>query len=238
MPLWTEEFATASWWPAVAKRDGDGRREYRWFVVERGDGFPTSQRYEALGLKAIDYGVNDIDAFVPAHRCIDVGKGNLSSMVDIHLSGRALIGAMACGFLRRVAREAHAYADARRIGRSPLSAIGYVRCRLEAVDGAGGDGCRCGSPTNTKLDLAWRSADAARWTSGRPPCDPAARRRRPERDESKRCQGRCLNARHAACECSCTACRQEPAPTGPERGWRSVRRVRPWTGDARRYQAS
>lgn len=148
MPLWTEEFATASWWLAVAKRDGDGRREYRWFVVERGDGFPTSQRYEALGLKAIDYGVNDIDAFVPAHRCIDVGKGNLSSMVDIYLSGRALIGAMACGFLRRVAREAHAYADARRIGRSPLSAIGYVRCRLEAVDGAGGEGYRCGSPTN------------------------------------------------------------------------------------------
>ncbi|MDR3083670.1 MAG: acyl-CoA/acyl-ACP dehydrogenase, partial [Streptomyces sp.] len=84
---WQALSATASWWLAVAKRDSDGSREYGWFVVERGDGFHTSQRYEALGLKVIDYGVNDIDAFVPAHRRIDVGTGTLSSMVDLYLSG-------------------------------------------------------------------------------------------------------------------------------------------------------
>ncbi|MFG2913729.1 acyl-CoA dehydrogenase family protein [Kitasatospora sp. NPDC048298] len=157
---WQALSATASWWLVVARRDGDGGREYGWFVVERGDGFHTSQRYEALGLKVIDYGVNDIDAFVPTHRRIEVGAGNLSSMVDIYLSGRALIGALACGFLRRVAREARAYADARRIGRSPLSAIGFVRYRLEAVDSAHTVCAALNHHVRTRLDLTSNLAPA------------------------------------------------------------------------------
>ncbi|MFJ8434896.1 acyl-CoA dehydrogenase family protein [Kitasatospora sp. NPDC094019] len=150
---WQALSATASWWVVVAKRDNDGSREYGWFVVERGDGFRTSQRYEALGLKVIDYGVNEIDAVVRTHRRIDVGAGDLRSMVDIYLSGRALIGALACGFLRRVAREARAYADARRIGRSPLSAIGFVRYRLAAIDSAHTVCTALNHYVRTRLDL-------------------------------------------------------------------------------------
>ncbi|MET9183048.1 acyl-CoA dehydrogenase family protein [Kitasatospora aureofaciens] len=150
---WQALSATASWWVVVAKRDSGGSREYGWFVVERGDGFHTSRRYEALGLKVIDYGVNDIDAFVPAHRRINAGTRDLSSMVDIYLSGRAMIAALACGFLRRVAREARAYADARRIGRSPLSAIGFVRYRLEAIDSAHTVCAALNHYVQTRLDL-------------------------------------------------------------------------------------
>jgi alkylation response protein AidB-like acyl-CoA dehydrogenase len=150
---WQALSATASWWVVVAKRDSGGGREYGWFLVERGDGFRTSRRYEALGLKVIDYGVNDIDAFVPAHRRINVGAGSLSSMVDIYLSGRVMIGALASGFLRRVAREARTYADARRIGRSPLSAIGFVRYRLQAIDGAHTVCAALSHYVRTRLDL-------------------------------------------------------------------------------------
>ncbi|MEU8542103.1 acyl-CoA dehydrogenase family protein [Streptomyces sp. NPDC048717] len=150
---WQALSATASWWLVVARRDGEGGREYGWFVVERGDGFRTSQRYDAVGLKVIDYGVNDIDAFVPAHRRIDIGAGNLSSMVDVYLSGRALIGALAGGFLRRVAREAHTYADTRRVGRGPLSSIGFVRYRLDAIDGAHTVCAALGHHVRTRLDL-------------------------------------------------------------------------------------
>ncbi|MFJ9842586.1 acyl-CoA dehydrogenase family protein [Kitasatospora sp. NPDC101155] len=150
---WQALSATASWWVVVAKRDCGESREYGWFVVERGDGFHTSRRYEALGLKVIDYGVNDIDAFVPAHRRINAGTRDLSSMVDIYLSGRAMIGALACGFLRRVAREARAYADARRVGRSPLSAIGFVRYRLEAIDSAHTVCAALNHYVQTRLDL-------------------------------------------------------------------------------------
>ncbi|MEU8760062.1 acyl-CoA dehydrogenase family protein [Streptomyces sp. NPDC048659] len=133
---WQALSATASWWVVVAKRDGDAGREYGWFVVERSDGFRTTRRYEAIGLNAIDYGVNEIDAFVPARRRIDIGAGDLSATVDVYLAGRALIGVLACGFLRRIAREARAFADARRVGRAPLSALGFVRHRLASVDAA------------------------------------------------------------------------------------------------------
>ncbi|WP_042424238.1 acyl-CoA dehydrogenase family protein [Streptacidiphilus anmyonensis] len=150
---WQALSATASWWVVVAKRDSGGRREYGWFVVERADGFHTSQRYDALGLKVIDYGVNEVDAFVPAHRRINVGAGSLSSMVDVYLSGRAMFGALASGFLRRIAREARAYADARRIGRSPLSAIGFVRHRLQAIDGAHAVCEALSHHVRTRLDL-------------------------------------------------------------------------------------
>ncbi|GAA2989565.1 hypothetical protein GCM10010519_24180 [Streptomyces lactacystinicus] len=150
---WQALSATASWWVVVAKRESGGSHEYGWFVVERGEGFETSQRYEALGLKVIDYGVNEVDAFVPAHRRITVGVGKLSSMVDVYLSGRAMIGALACGFLRRIAREARAYADARRIGRAPLSAIGFVRYRLAAIDSAYTVCAALNHYVRTQLDL-------------------------------------------------------------------------------------
>ncbi len=41
---------------------------------------------------------------------------------------------MACGFLRRISREAQAYADTRNIGPAPLSAIRFARYRLADID--------------------------------------------------------------------------------------------------------
>ncbi|MCW2888906.1 MAG: hypothetical protein QOE54_4032 [Streptosporangiaceae bacterium] len=131
---WQALSATAHWWVVSAKNDDHGRREYGYFIVNRSEGFRTAERYEPLGLKVIDYGVNDIDTVVPRHRRIHAEAGKLSAVVDIFLSGRAMIAAVACGFLRRISREAHAYADARRIGPAPLSAIRFARYRLAAID--------------------------------------------------------------------------------------------------------
>ncbi len=50
------------------------------------------------------------------------------------MASRAMMAAMGCGFLRRLSREAHAYADRRRIGPGPQSAIRFVRYRLAAID--------------------------------------------------------------------------------------------------------
>jgi alkylation response protein AidB-like acyl-CoA dehydrogenase len=131
---WQALSDTAHWWLVSAKNDDHGRRQYGYFIVNRSEGFHTAERYEPLGLKVIDYGLNDIDAVVPRHRRIHAEAGNLSSIVDIFLSSRAMIAAVACGFLRRISREAQAYADARRIGRTPLSAIRFARYRLTAID--------------------------------------------------------------------------------------------------------
>jgi alkylation response protein AidB-like acyl-CoA dehydrogenase len=131
---WQALSATAHWWLVSAKNDDHDRREYGYFIVNRSEGFRTAERYEPLGLKVIDYGLNDIDAVVPRHRRIHTKAGNLSAIVDIFLSSRAMIAAVACGFLRRISREAHAYTDTRRIGQAPLSAIRFARYRLTAID--------------------------------------------------------------------------------------------------------
>jgi hypothetical protein len=131
---WQAFSFSANWWLVSAKNDEQGRREYGYFIVKRSEGFRTAERYEPLGLKVIDYGLNDIDAVVPRHRRIQAGGRNLKPMVEMLMASRAMMAAMGCGFLRRVSREAHEYADGRQIGPAPLSAIRFARYRLAAID--------------------------------------------------------------------------------------------------------
>jgi alkylation response protein AidB-like acyl-CoA dehydrogenase len=131
---WQAFSFSANWWLVSAKNDDHGRREYAYFIVKRSEGFRTAERYEPLGLKVIDYGLNDIDAFVPAHRRIHAEGRNLKPMVEMLMASRAMMAAMGCGFLRRISREAHEYADGRQIGPAPLSAIRFAQYRLTAID--------------------------------------------------------------------------------------------------------
>jgi alkylation response protein AidB-like acyl-CoA dehydrogenase len=131
---WQAFSFSAHWWLVSAKNDDNGQREYGYFIVRRSEGFRTAERYEPLGLKVIDYGLNDIDAIVPPHRRVPVSGRNLRPMVEMLMASRAMMAAMGCGFLRRISREAHAYADGRQIGPAPLSAIRFARYRLAAID--------------------------------------------------------------------------------------------------------
>jgi alkylation response protein AidB-like acyl-CoA dehydrogenase len=131
---WQAFSFSAHWWLVSAKNDDHGRREYGYFIVKRSEGFRTAERYEPLGLKVIDYGLNDVDAFVPRHRRIQTEGRNLKPMVEMLMASRAMMAAMGCGFLRRISREAHEYADGRQIGPAPLSAIRFARYRLAAID--------------------------------------------------------------------------------------------------------
>ncbi|MEU8800619.1 acyl-CoA dehydrogenase family protein [Spirillospora sp. NPDC048819] len=128
---WQALSSTAHWWLVVAK--SAHRREYGYFVVNRSEGFRTVELYEALGLKLLDYGVNDIDVVVPRHRRIDAEESGLTS-VDLFMVSRTLLAAAGAGFLRRISREAHTYTEGRQIGRKPQSKIGFVNYRLAAID--------------------------------------------------------------------------------------------------------
>ncbi|MFL6051703.1 MAG: acyl-CoA dehydrogenase family protein [Actinoallomurus sp.] len=150
---WQAFSLSAHWLLVSARNDQAGRPEYGWFIVKRSEGFRTLQRYEPLGLKVIDYGLNEIDAVVPRHRRIHAEAGKLSAMVDIFLSGRAMISAVACGFLRRISREARVYADTRRIGPAPLSAIRFARYRLAAIDSSYVVCAALNHHLQTRLDL-------------------------------------------------------------------------------------
>lgn len=131
---WQAFSLSAHWWLVSAKNDDHGEREYGYFIVKRSEGFRTVQRYEPLGLKVIDYGINDIDAVVPTHRRIPTKGHNLQPMVEMLMASRAMMAAMGCGFLRRISREARSYADGRLIGPAPLSAIRFARYRLAEID--------------------------------------------------------------------------------------------------------
>jgi alkylation response protein AidB-like acyl-CoA dehydrogenase len=130
---WQGFSATGHWWLVSAKNDTNGRR-YGYFIVKRSEGFRTVRRYEPLGMRLLDYGLNEIDAVVPAHRKIAAEDRSLSAMVEMLMPPRAMMAALAAGFLRRISREAHTYADNRPIGPGPLSALGFVRYRLRAID--------------------------------------------------------------------------------------------------------
>lgn len=130
---WQGFSSTASWWLVSAKNDTQGR-EYGYFVLRRNEGFHTTERYDPIGMKALDYGVNDIDAFVPTHRRLNAKSSDLSAMVELLMPPRSMMAALAAGFLRRISREAHAYTAGRRLGRGHLNDIGFVRYRLASID--------------------------------------------------------------------------------------------------------
>ncbi|MBO0821893.1 MAG: acyl-CoA dehydrogenase family protein, partial [Nocardiopsaceae bacterium] len=131
---WQAFSSSAHWWLVAAKNNSHGRRQYGYFIVKRSEGFRTVQPYDPLGLKVIDYGLNEIDAYVPEYRRIQAREDNLQAAAEMLMASRAMMAAMASGFLRRLARDARAYADSRVIGPAPLSAIGFARYRLKAID--------------------------------------------------------------------------------------------------------
>lgn len=155
---WQALSFSAHWWLVSAKNDSDGR-QYGYFMVKRSEGFRTVERYEPLGLKLLDYGRNEIDAVVPKYRKID-GDTNLSVKSEILMSTRAMMGALSRGFLRRIAREAHTYADNRPIGRVPLSAIGFARYRLKSIDASATIGAALNHYLVNTLDLKSDMLDA------------------------------------------------------------------------------
>lgn len=131
---WQALSFSANWWLVNAKNDTGPNRQYACFIVKRSEGFRTTERYEPIGLKVVDYGLNEIDAVVPEYRRIPTHGRKLQPMLEILMGSRAMMAAMGCGFLRRVSREAHSYADDRPIGPAPESAIRFVRYRLAAID--------------------------------------------------------------------------------------------------------
>ena len=131
---WQAFSSSAHWWLVAAKSTVGGRRRYGYFIVKRSEGFRTIEPYEPLGLKVIDYGLNEIDASVPRHRRIQAPDDGLQAAAEMLMASRSMMAAMASGFLRRLAREAQAYADNRPVGPAPLSAIRFVRYRLKAIE--------------------------------------------------------------------------------------------------------
>lgn len=150
---WQAFSSSAHWWLVAAKSNDHGRRRYGYFIVKRSEGFRTIKTYEPLGLKVIDYGLNEIDAYVPRHRRIQAPEDNLHAASEMLMASRSMMASMASGFLRRLAREARDYADSRPIGPAPLSAIRFARYRLKAIDTSATIAAALNHYVETSLDM-------------------------------------------------------------------------------------
>ncbi len=126
---WQAFSATADWW-LVAAKNKHNEREFSFFILKREEGFTNVEVYHALGLKAIDYGRNVINAIIPAHRKLNVTAGRLEGAVDMLCASRLSMSAMASGFTARIHEEAAQRVQNRKIGNGILANLGYVQYKL------------------------------------------------------------------------------------------------------------
>lgn len=150
---WQALSMTAHWWVVPARNADRDRREYGFFIVKRSEGFRTIQQYQPLGLKVIDYGLNEVDARVPGYRRLQVPDGSLQTAAEILMASRSFMAAMASGFLRRLSREARDFADNRPMGRQPLSAVRFARYRLAEIDASAAIAAALSHYLRTSLDI-------------------------------------------------------------------------------------
>lgn len=127
---WQAFSLTADWWLIAAKNIKD-EKEFAYFVIQRHEGWENIEEYNALGLKAIDYGRNEINATVPEYRRLNVTADKLLGAADMLCASRLTMAAMASGFISRVYNEIKEKTDSRKIGNGTLSDIGYVQYKLK-----------------------------------------------------------------------------------------------------------
>ena len=131
---WQAFSSTANWWLVAAKeKNGDEKKVYH-FIIKREEGFKTLEQYEAMGLKAIDYGLNEIDALIPEHRKLNLEHGNLKDTLEMLCASRLSMAAMASGFTFRVFQESESKTKNRPIGNSTLFDLGFVKLKIKKIE--------------------------------------------------------------------------------------------------------
>ncbi|WP_222166393.1 acyl-CoA dehydrogenase family protein [Edaphocola aurantiacus] len=129
---WQAFSLSADWW-LIAAKNAENNNEFGYFIVKRSEGFRNVEEYNALGLKAIDYGRNEIDAYVPAYRRLNVSAERLDGAIDMLCASRLSMCAMSSGFIGRIYEEATERAAQRKIGNGALQDIAYVQYRLKLI---------------------------------------------------------------------------------------------------------
>lgn len=129
---WQAFSGTADWW-VVAAKNVNNNKDFGYFVVKRCEGWSLVEKYDALGLKAIDYGRSKINAFVPKYRKLDVTSEGLIGAVDMLCGSRLSMAAMSSGFISRIYNEAKERTKTRKMGKGVLYDVGYVKYKLKLL---------------------------------------------------------------------------------------------------------
>lgn len=129
---WQAFSLTADWWLVIAKNKSNNK-EFAHFVINSQEGWTNVEKYNSLGLKAIDYGRNEINAFVPTYRRLNTPFPGLLNVLEMLCASRLSMCAMASGFISRIYDESIERTENRKINNGTLYDIGYVKYKLQSI---------------------------------------------------------------------------------------------------------
>ncbi|WP_316839214.1 acyl-CoA dehydrogenase family protein [Pedobacter gandavensis] len=131
---------SADWWLIVAKdkRMGSAGDKFDLFVHKSASGgFKTQQRYATVGLKLIDFGLNEIEVTVPEYARLQMNSATVSDLLNLVISGAwGQWASLSAGFLKRIQEESLSFTAQRRTATGTLKDLGYVKYRLGMIASA------------------------------------------------------------------------------------------------------
>lgn len=127
-------FSTSGgWWLITAKNkhQPDTAGAFGFYVHKSAEGgFRTAREYQPKGLHLIDFGVNELDAFIPDYRRLRLSGTGIPEIYQLIIPTWRQFAALGSGFLSRIYEEATKFAGSRPCPAGYLKDIGYVRYRL------------------------------------------------------------------------------------------------------------
>ncbi|SHL18990.1 Acyl-CoA dehydrogenase [Chitinophaga jiangningensis] len=139
---WQGYSHTADWWLIVAKDQANGTAgdKVDFFICKRSDGFNTTETFYPMGMRLIDFGINEVSAVVPEHNKLAIANSSFTELLGLITGGWGQWSAMATGFLTRIYEEANRFTSNRLTRAGHLKDLGFVRYKLGLI-GAYRDAC-------------------------------------------------------------------------------------------------
>lgn len=141
---WQGYSLTAEWWLVVAKDSAIGVEgdKVDFFICRKtAENFRTVETYHPFGLGLIDFGLNEVDMFVPESQRLDLRNMDITGLLNVITGAWGQWSAMGNGFLTRVYEAANQYTTDRPTRTGKLKDHGHVKYRLGVI-AACRDNCR------------------------------------------------------------------------------------------------
>lgn len=124
---------SADWWLITAKNryEPDTAGAFGFYVHKSAEGgFQTVREYQSKGLRLIDFGVNELDAFIPDYRRLRLSGTGIPEIYQLITPTWRQFAALGSGFLKRIYEEAMMFTSSRPCPAGHLKDIEFVRYRL------------------------------------------------------------------------------------------------------------
>lgn len=125
--------ASADWWLIAARNSGqpEAAGTFGFYVHKSAEGgFRAARAYQPKGLHLIDFGMNEVDAFVPDYRRLNLRGAGISGIHQLIVPTWRQFASLGSGFLSRIYEESVTFTAARPCPGGYLKDIAFVRYQL------------------------------------------------------------------------------------------------------------